>query len=66
MREVLNDAAERRVAVLDPLAGDRQLPAGEHEACFAPNHPLKPELGQRSMPFGRELWIEREDFRKSR
>ena len=63
MREVLNDAAERRVAVLDPLKlVIDNYPAGEHEACFAPNHPLKPELGQRSMPFGRELWIEREDF----
>jgi glutaminyl-tRNA synthetase len=29
---------------------------------LAPNHPLKPEAGKRAMPFGRELWIEREDF----
>jgi glutaminyl-tRNA synthetase len=32
------------------------------EDCFAPNHPLKPELGKRIVPLSRELWIEREDF----
>jgi glutaminyl-tRNA synthetase len=37
-------------------------PQGQSEDCYAPNHPLKPELGKRVMPFGRELWIEREDF----
>ena len=63
MREVLNESAERRVAVLDPLKLIiDNYPEGQREECFAPNHPLKPELGQRSMPFCRELWIEREDF----
>jgi glutaminyl-tRNA synthetase len=63
MREVLNDSAERRVAVLDPLRLIiDNYPAGQSEECFAPNHPLKPETGKRAMPFGRELWIEREDF----
>ena len=63
MREVLNDSAERRVAVLDPLRLIiDNYPAGQSEDCFAPNHPLKPETGKRAMPFGRELWIEREDF----
>lgn len=63
MREVLNDSAERRVAVLDPLKLIvDNYPEGKTEECFAPNHPLKPELGKRAMPFGRELWIEREDF----
>ncbi len=63
MREVLNEAAERRVAVLDPLKLIiDNYPVGQSEDCFAPNHPLKPELGKRAMPFGRELWIEREDF----
>src|SRR5205085_2723535 len=32
------------------------------EECLAPNHPHKPELGKRVMPFARELLIEREDF----
>jgi glutamyl/glutaminyl-tRNA synthetase len=63
MREHLNEAAERRVAVLDPLKLIiTNYPEGQTEECFAPNHPLKPELGKRAMPFGRELWIEREDF----
>ena len=63
MREVLNESAERRVAVLDPLKLIiDNYPQGQREECFAPNHPLKPELGKRAMPFGRELWIEREDF----
>ena len=63
MREHLNDAAERRVAVLDPLKLIiTNYPEGQSEQCFAPNHPLKPELGQREMPITRELWVEREDF----
>ena len=63
MRDHLNDAAPRRVAVLDPLKLIiTNYPEGQSETCHAPNHPLKPELGQREMPFSRELWIEREDF----
>ncbi|MBT0962072.1 glutamine--tRNA ligase/YqeY domain fusion protein [Denitromonas iodatirespirans] len=63
MREHLNDSAERRVAVLDPLRLIiTNYPEGQSEQCFAPNHPLKPELGSREMPLSRELWIEREDF----
>ena len=37
-------------------------PEGKEEICEADNHPKKPEMGKRSMPFSRELWIEREDF----
>ena len=63
MREHLNDVAERRIAVLDPvkLIIDN-YPEGQQEDCFAPNHPQKPELGKRTVPLTRELWIEREDF----
>ena len=63
MREVLNESAERRIAVLDPikLVIDN-YPEGQEEDCFAPNHPQKPELGKRTVPLSRELWIEREDF----
>ncbi len=63
MREVLNESAERRIAVLDPikLVIDN-YPADSSEDCFAPNHPLRPELGKRVVPLSRELWIEREDF----
>jgi glutaminyl-tRNA synthetase len=63
MREDLNARAERRVAVLDPvrLVIDN-YPADASEECAAPNHPQKPELGKRMLPFGRELWIERDDY----
>jgi glutaminyl-tRNA synthetase len=63
MREDLNARAPRRIAVLDPikLVIDN-YPAGASEECLAPNHPQRPELGKRSVPFGRELWIERDDF----
>ncbi|MGV3626666.1 MAG: glutamine--tRNA ligase/YqeY domain fusion protein [Betaproteobacteria bacterium] len=63
MREHLNEIAERRIAVLDPvkLVIDN-YPEGQLEDCFAPNHPQKPELGKRAVPLTRELWIEREDF----
>jgi glutaminyl-tRNA synthetase len=63
MREHLNEVAQRRIAVLDPLRlVIDNYPAGQEEECFAPNHPQKPELGKRSIPLSRELWIEREDF----
>lgn len=63
MREVLNQDAERRIAVLDPikLVIDN-YPEGESEDCYAPNHPLKEELGKRVVKLSKELWIEREDF----
>lgn len=63
MREVLNIDAERRIAVLDPikLVIDN-YPEGQSEDCYAPNHPLKPELGKRTVKLSKELWIEREDF----
>jgi glutaminyl-tRNA synthetase len=63
MRDDLNARAERRIAVLDPLKlVIDNYPAGQAEECFAPNHPQRPELGRRAVPFSRELWIEREDF----
>src|SRR5499427_5765764 len=63
MREHLNEAAPRRVAVLDPVKlVIENYPEGREETCEAPNHPQKPELGKRALPFSRELWIEREDF----
>ncbi|MDP2706696.1 MAG: glutamine--tRNA ligase, partial [Burkholderiales bacterium] len=63
MREDLNERAERRIAVLDPvrLVIDN-YPDGKEEECFAPNHPQRPDLGKRAVPFSKELWVEREDF----
>jgi glutaminyl-tRNA synthetase len=63
MRDHLNDIAPRRVAVLDPVKLIiENYPAESEETCSPPNHPQKPELGTRPVPFSRELWIEREDF----
>ena len=63
MREDLNANALRRIAVLEPLKlVIDNYPEGPGEECYAPNHPQKPELGKRAMPFTRELWIERDDF----
>ena len=63
MREDLNENAPRRVAVLDPLRlVIDNYPQGQEEICVSANHPQKPELGRRDLPFGGELWIERDDY----
>jgi glutaminyl-tRNA synthetase len=63
MREHLNEVAPRRMAVLDPVKlVIENWPEDEETACAVPNHPQKPDWGRREVPFGRELWIEREDF----
>jgi glutaminyl-tRNA synthetase len=63
MREDLNASSPRRIAVLDPLKlVIDNYPADAREECHAPNHPQKPELGKRALPFSRELWVERDDF----
>ncbi len=66
MRDDLNERAPRRTAVLDPvkLIIDN-YPDGEQESTEAPNHPKKPDWGKRTLPFSRELWIEREDYQES-
>jgi glutaminyl-tRNA synthetase len=62
-REVLNETAPRRIAVLDPLKlVIDNWPKGHVEEMSAPNHPQKPEWGKRPIPMSNELWIEREDF----
>ena len=63
MREHLNDVAPRRMAVLEPvkLVIDN-YPEDKEELVDVPNHPQKPLLGKREVPFSRELWIEREDY----
>ena len=63
LRDELNETALRRIAVLDPLKLIiDNYPEGRVDECFAPNHPQHPELGRRTVPLSRELWIEREDF----
>ncbi|MDW8479180.1 MAG: glutamine--tRNA ligase/YqeY domain fusion protein [Xanthomonadales bacterium] len=63
VREVLDRAAERRFAVLRPLRLVLEnWPEGHVEEVTLPNHPKDPTRGERRLPVGRELWIEREDF----
>ncbi len=63
VREELNRQAPRAMAVLQPLKVVLlNYPAGQTEQLQAVNHPDRPELGERQIPFGRELWIEQDDF----
>ena len=63
IREDLKPKAPRYMAVLDPvkLIIDN-YPEGQTEMVTAVNNPENEELGSRQLPFGRELYIEREDF----
>ncbi|MEO5565316.1 MAG: glutamine--tRNA ligase/YqeY domain fusion protein [Luteimonas sp.] len=63
LRDDLDAAAPRRMAVIDPLKVVLSNLADGHEETLAfANHPKDPTFGERSIPFSRELWIEREDF----
>jgi len=63
VREHLNDTAPRRFAVLDPVkVVIDTYPEDEEEWLEAANHPSRPELGSREVPFAREIFIERDDF----
>jgi glutaminyl-tRNA synthetase len=63
MREVLNESAHRRVAVLDPVKLIiNNYPEDQEEDCFAPNHPKNKDLGERTIKLTKELWIDRDDF----
>jgi glutaminyl-tRNA synthetase len=65
VRDVLNRTAARRFAVLDPLkVVIENYPADLVEEVEVPNNPEDPGAGSRRVPFGRELWIERDDFRE--
>ena len=65
LREDLNDRAPRAFAVLDPVkVVIRNYPEGQEESFECPNHQEKPELGTRTIPFSRELYIERDDFKE--
>jgi glutaminyl-tRNA synthetase len=63
VREVLGEEAERRMAVLKPLKVVlTNYPEDQVEMMEAMNHPNRPELGTREVPFSREVWIEQDDF----
>jgi glutaminyl-tRNA synthetase len=63
IREVLNKTALRRMAVLRPLkVVIENYPEGKNEELEAVNHPDDPAAGTRKIRFGRELYVERDDF----
>ncbi len=63
LREHLNKVAQRRMAVLDPVkVVIDNYPEGQTEMLTAVNNPECETDGTREVPFGRELYIEREDF----
>lgn len=63
VREHLNKSANRVMAVLDPVKlVITNYPEGTTENFTAENNPEDESAGSRVIPFGRELWIEREDF----
>src|SRR6185437_6857328 len=63
VREALNKSALRRMAVLRPLKVTiENYPEGQIEELDAVNHPDDPAAGARKIKFGRDLYIERDDF----
>ena len=63
IREDLNKRALRRLGVLRPLkAVITNFPAGKIDELEAVNNPEDPNAGKRKIPFGREIFIERDDF----
>ena len=65
LREELNKTAPRVMAVLDPLkVVITNYPEGKTEEMEAVNNPEDPAAGSRKVPFSREIYIEREDFRE--
>ena len=63
IRDTLNPIAPRRMAVLRPLKLIiENYPEGQTETLEARNHPDNPDAGSRSVTFGRELYVEQDDF----
>ncbi len=66
IREELNEHAPRAMAVLRPIkVVIENYPSATPETINAPMHPNKPEMGTRELAFGKELFIDAEDFRES-
>ncbi|MEM6993277.1 MAG: glutamine--tRNA ligase/YqeY domain fusion protein [Myxococcota bacterium] len=65
LRERLNRESPRAMAVLEPLKlVIDNFPEGEVLHFDVPNNPEDPGAGTRSVPFSRELWVEKDDFRE--
>lgn len=66
IRDELNAKSPRRMGVLDPLKVIiENYPEDQVEWLDTANHPSDESMGTRKVPFSRELWIEKEDFRES-
>jgi len=65
IREELNETVPRAMVVLDPVKVIiTNYPEGQTEELVAPNHPQQEEMGTRIVPFTRELYIDRADFKE--
>ncbi|WON76086.1 glutamine--tRNA ligase [Serratia sp. UGAL515B_01] len=64
IRDDLNENAPRAMAVLDAVKVVIENMSDEVEMVSMPNHPNKPEMGSRQVPFSREVYIDRADFRE--
>jgi glutaminyl-tRNA synthetase len=63
VREELDQTAARAMGVLRPLKVTiTNYPKDESEEFIAPRHPKKPEMGTRTIPFSREIYVDRDDF----
>jgi glutaminyl-tRNA synthetase len=65
IREDLNDNAPRAMCVLNPVKVVlTDYPQEQQEQLMAPAHPTRQDLGERMLPFTRELYIDADDFRE--
>ncbi|WP_286695711.1 glutamine--tRNA ligase/YqeY domain fusion protein [Spongiibacter sp. UBA1325] len=65
IRDDLDKNAPRAMCVMDPLKlVIHNYPQGQVEQLGAPGHPNRDNLGERQLPFTREVYIERDDFRE--
>ena len=66
IRNDLNENAQRAMCVLHPLKVIlTNYPDNKKEEMIAPGHPNRDDLGSRTLPFGREILIDQDDFRES-
>ena len=65
VRNALEDSSPRAMAVIDPLPVTVINFDGDDVVLDAPNHPKNADMGTRQLSFGRNLFIERDDFRES-
>ena len=63
IREELNQTAQRRVAILNPIkVVIDNYPEDKTETFLLPNNPQDPEAGKREVPFTKEIYIDADDF----